>query len=68
MSSRFPTLRLRRLRGHPALRSMLSSVRLSVADLIAPIFIHETLPERREIATMPGQYQRPVPDAADYAA
>ena len=64
----YPTRRLRRLRYHPGLRAMLSSVRLSVDELIAPIFVHEGLTERREIPTMPGQFQRPIADAAEHAA
>ncbi len=68
MSAGYPNRRLRRLRYHPTLRRMLATVRLSVSELIAPIFVHETLGERREIVTMPGQFQRPVPDAAEYAA
>jgi len=47
---------------------MLAEVRLSAEELIAPIFVHEALRERREIPTMPGQFQRPISDAADHAA
>jgi len=68
MSDGYPTRRLRRLRYHAALRDMLAGVRLSVDELIAPVFAHEGIGRRREIPTMPGQYQRPVADAADYAA
>ena len=68
MSAAYPTRRLRRLRYHDGLRAMLASVRLSVQELIAPIFVHEGLKKRREIATMPGQFQRPIGDAADFAA
>ena len=68
MSRGYPTRRLRRLRYSAGLREMLAGVRLHVAELIAPVFVHEGLSERREIPTMPGQFQRPVSDAADYAA
>ena len=68
MSDGYPTRRLRRLRYHAGLREMLAGVRLSVDELIAPVFAHEGIGRRREIPTMPGQYQRPVADAADYAA
>jgi porphobilinogen synthase len=64
----YPKRQLRRLRYNPALREMLAGVRLSVKELIAPIFAHAGLTRRREIATMPGQFQRPVADAADFAA
>jgi porphobilinogen synthase len=68
MNLGYPTRRLRRLRYNPTLRAMLAGVRLSVEELIAPIFVHETLDRRREIPTMPHQFQRPVADAAEYAA
>jgi len=68
VSDGWPRRRLRRLRYHAGLRAMLAGVRLSVDELIAPIFIHAGLDGPREIATMPGQFQRPVADAAEYAA
>jgi len=68
VSAGYPVRRLRRLRHHPQLRAMLAGVRPSVDELIAPLFVHETLPARREIAALPGQFQRPVPDAAEHAA
>lgn len=66
--SGYPRRQLRRLRYNAALREMLAGVRLSVDELIAPIFAHEGLSERREISSMPGQFQRPIADAADFAA
>ena len=68
MNGGYPKRQLRRLRYSPALREMLAGVRLSVKELIAPIFAHAGLTRRREIAIMPGQFQRPVADAADFAA
>ena len=68
MNVGYPTRRLRRLRYNKTLRAMLASVRLSVDELIAPLFVHETLTSAREIPTMPGQFQRPVAGAAEYAA
>ena len=68
MNSGYPTRRLRRLRYHPTLRQMLAGVRLRVEELIAPVFVREGLAGRREIDLMPGQYQRPLADAAEYAA
>ncbi len=68
MNMGYPTRRLRRLRYNPALREMLADVRLSVDDFVAPIFIHEGLDEPREIPTMPGQFQRPVADAGEFAS
>ena len=68
MSEGYPTRRLRRLRYNPTLRAMLASASVRVEDLIAPVFVHEGLRRRKEVASMPGQYQRPIADAADYVA
>ena len=67
MSASYPQRQLRRLRYNAALREMLASVRLDVRELIAPIFVHETLSAAREVSTLPGQFQRPVKDAAKFA-
>lgn len=53
----FPTLRMRRLRQHPALRSLVREQLLTVDDLIYPVFIYHGRNLRREIPSMPGQYQ-----------
>jgi len=68
VTAEYPVRRLRRLRYHPTLRRMLAGVRLSVEELVAPIFIHESLVSAREIPSLPGQYQRPIQDAAEFAA
>ena len=44
---------------------MLAEVRLSRHDLIAPLFVREGSGVRREIATMPGQYQLSVDTAME---
>ena len=64
---RFPTRRLRRLRYHPALREMLAEVRLCREDFIAPIFVREGEGVRREIKSMPSQFQFSVDTAAETA-
>jgi len=51
----FPIQRLRRLRQHEGLRRMVRETRLSVSDLIYPMFVTEGKDQRREIASMPGQ-------------
>ncbi|MCY2932438.1 MAG: porphobilinogen synthase [Planctomycetota bacterium] len=61
--SQFPTRRLRRLRRTPALREMLAQVRLSMQDVIAPLFVREGKGVRQEIAAMPGQFQFSVDTA-----
>jgi porphobilinogen synthase len=67
MNEGYPARRLRRLRYCPALREAVASVRVHVSELVAPIFVHAGLSQRREIETMPGQFQRPVDDAAEWA-
>jgi len=53
----FPIQRLRRLRQHEALRRMVRETRLSVSDLIYPMFVMEGKDQRQEIASMPGQFR-----------
>ena len=53
----FPTRRMRRLRRTSRLRDMVAETRLTVDDLIYPIFIDENLTSKQPIPTMPGQYR-----------
>ena len=53
----FPTTRLRRLRYLPALRRMVRQTRLAPAQLILPLFVRPGENLRREIASMPGNFQ-----------
>lgn len=55
-----PTKRLRRLRTKPALRTLLTEQRVSVSDLVFPLFIKEGIKTPTPIASMPGQYQWPL--------
>jgi porphobilinogen synthase len=48
---------LRRLRRTPALRRLVAETRLSVDDLIVPLFVREGIGEPREIASLPGVVQ-----------
>ena len=50
-------LRLKRLRRTPTVRAMLRETRLATGQFIAPLFISETLEKKREITSMPGQFQ-----------
>ncbi|OGO94370.1 MAG: delta-aminolevulinic acid dehydratase [Coxiella sp. RIFCSPHIGHO2_12_FULL_44_14] len=52
-----PGVRLRRLRHHPQLRELTSEHRLSVKDLVLPLFIKEGIPIRQPIPAMPGHDQ-----------
>jgi len=53
----FPQRRLRRLRRTPTLRRMVAETRLSVDDLIAPLFVREGIDEPQPIASIPGVVQ-----------
>lgn len=56
-TSGHPRHRPRRLRGHPRLRDLTRENHLSVDDLIYPLFVYHGTDIRREIGSMPGQYQ-----------
>jgi porphobilinogen synthase len=57
----FPQRRMRRLRRTPALRRMVAETRLSVDDLIAPLFVREAIDEPHPISSLPGVVQHTVP-------
>ncbi len=53
----YPLHRPRRLRSHPRLRELVCETQLSVDDLIYPLFVYHGTNLRREIPSMPGQFQ-----------
>jgi porphobilinogen synthase len=53
----FPERRLRRLRRTPALRRLVAEHRLSVDDLVAPLFVKEGIDGPEPVASMPGVVQ-----------
>jgi porphobilinogen synthase len=53
----FPARRMRRLRRTPALRRMVAETRLSVSDLVAPLFVREGVAEPAPVPSMPGVVQ-----------
>jgi porphobilinogen synthase len=53
----FPAERPRRLRRTAALRRLIAETTLAPDDLVAPLFVAESLREPRPIASMPGQFQ-----------
>jgi porphobilinogen synthase len=53
----FPQRRLRRLRRTPALRRLVAETRLSVDDLIVPLFVREGIDHPQEITSLPGVAQ-----------
>jgi porphobilinogen synthase len=53
----FPAYRPRRLRQSPALRRLVAETRLSVEQLVLPLFVCTGQKTRRPIAAMPGVFQ-----------
>jgi porphobilinogen synthase len=56
----FPVERPRRLRRTPALRRLVAETRLSVDDLVAPLFVREGISEPQQITSLPGVVQHTV--------
>jgi porphobilinogen synthase len=56
----FPATRLRRLRQHPVLRDLVRETHLAVSDLILPLFVRPGKGVKKEIASMPGNFQLSV--------
>src|SRR5438445_702410 len=56
----FPTVRMRRLRYHPLVRSLVRETQLSVNDLILPLFVRPGRGIKKEIPSMPGNHQLSV--------
>jgi porphobilinogen synthase len=61
----FPTTRLRRLRHHPLLRDLVRETTLAAHDLILPLFVRPGRGIKKEIASMPGNYQLSVDRLVD---
>ncbi|MBW3642178.1 MAG: porphobilinogen synthase [Actinobacteria bacterium] len=53
----FPARRPRRLRRTPALRRLVAESRLSLDDLVAPLFVREGIDEPRPVPSLPGVVQ-----------
>lgn len=64
----FPDYRPRRLRQNENMRRMIRETRLSVDNLIMPLFIVEGKDVRNPINAMPGQFQLSIDNAAKEAA
>lgn len=56
----FPIVRMRRTRQNEKLRGLVRETRLSVEQLIYPLFIAENIDEPRKISSMPGIIQWPL--------
>lgn len=68
----FPRTRLRRTRRHPWARRLVAEQRLSVDDLIWPVFVHDGDGDRQPIPSMPGVFRLSIEqllaDASEAAA
>ena len=53
----YPDHRPRRLRTSPAIRRLVAQTRLTVDDLVAPLFVREGIDEPQPIASLPGVVQ-----------
>jgi porphobilinogen synthase len=56
----YPTVRLRRLRSSPILRSLVRETEPNANDFILPLFVRSGRGVRNEIASMPGNFQLSV--------
>jgi porphobilinogen synthase len=56
---------MRRLRRTPALRRLVAETRLSVDDLVAPLFVREGIEEPAPVPTMPGVVQHTLASLLD---
>ncbi len=63
----FPSVRLRRLRRTPAFRRLVAETRLSIDDLVAPLFVADGLSEPRPVHSLPGVVQHTVDSLAHEA-
>lgn len=54
--------RMTRLRRSPMIRQLVRETQLCVTQLVAPIFISEKISQKKEIPSMPGQYQLSLND------
>ena len=61
----FPQRRLRRLRRTEALRRLVAETRLSVDDLVAPLFVREGIDGPQPIASIPGVMQHTLGSLRD---
>src|SRR5579875_413833 len=56
----FPVRRMRRMRRTAALRRLVAEARLSVDDLVAPLFVREGVEQQVAIPSLPGHFQHTV--------
>ncbi len=66
MSSRYPNLRMRRMRADPFSRELMREHRLQAGDLIWPVFVQEGS-QREAVASMPGVERLGIDQLVDEA-
>ena len=54
---KYPLARLRRLRSNKSIRDLLAENKLSIDDLIQPIFVKESIKEKEEIESLVGNFR-----------
>jgi porphobilinogen synthase len=64
-SAGYPILRARRLRHNPLLRNLVRETTLTVDDFILPLFVRPGRGFKKEIPSMPGNYQLSVDRLVD---
>ena len=52
-----PKIRLRRRRYHPVMLDLVREARLTLDDVVLPLFVKANLTEKQPIASMPGHFQ-----------
>jgi len=62
---KFPIVRMRRLRENATLRDLVAETRVSLDDLVMPLFVAEGIARKQEIKSMPGQFRFPVKGLVD---
>jgi porphobilinogen synthase len=60
----YPLTKMQRLRQHAGLRSLVRETRLSVQDLVYPLFIHHGSGIKNPVSSMPGCFQQSVDQLA----
>jgi len=63
----FPTTRLRRLRMNPGIRSLVCETHLHIDDFIMPLFVVPGKNIKKEITSLPGQFQYSVEKCSEKA-
>jgi porphobilinogen synthase len=62
----FPRSRARRLRASRLIRDLVAETRVSVRNLVMPVFVKEGGSSPEEIPSMPGQFRLPLPQVVAF--